>query len=343
MMDQQTPTTSLAKATAPFFVGIDLGGTNIKFGVVDSDGRTVSCDSISTDSERGVENAVARMANKVGTMLADSQIAADRVAAIGLATPGTMDIPAGMMLEPPNLPWRHFPIRDALSRAAGMKVVYANDASAAAFGEFWVGGGAEFPSVVFLTLGTGVGSGIIIDGVPLDGHHSHGGECGHIIIDSSRDARICGCGQAGHLEAYCSATALVNRALELLQAGRESSISSRLAAGQELTGLMIHEEAGTGDGLALELIMELATHLGYGMVTIAHTIDPAAMILGGAMNFGGEEDAVGQKFLAQVNQTFRSFSFPTLAELTQIVFARLGGDAGYIGAAGIARREHLQH
>jgi glucokinase len=341
-MAQRVPTTTSLEARSPLFVGIDLGGTNIKFGIVDSSGRTVAFDSIRTASQRGVEDAVSRMADKVHAMLAAAQIAHDVVGSIGLATPGTMDIPAGMMLEPPNLPWRNFPIRDALARAAGMEVVYENDATAAAFGEYWVGGGAAFSSIVFLTLGTGVGSGIIIHGVPLEGNHSHGGECGHIIIDSSPEARMCGCGQRGHLEAYCSATALVKRAQELLDAGRQSSIAARVAAGEALTGLMISEEASQRDGLAVELVMELAEHLGRGMVTIAHTIDPEAMILGGAMNFGGEDGPAGQEFLAQVTATFQSLAFPTLAENTKIAFAQLGSAAGYIGAAGVARRQQLQ-
>ena len=138
------------------------------------------------------------------------------------------------------------------------------------------------------------------------------------------------------------ATALVHRAHELLHDDRESSLSARVAGGEALTALMIGQEAGKGDALATELVMELATHLGRGMVTIGHIIDPEAIILGGAMTFGGIEDPVGLKFLAQVTQTFRSFAFPTLVKNTRIVFATLGSDAGYVGAAGIARREHLR-
>lgn len=337
-MPRHAPTATLDKAAPPLYLGIDLGGTNIKFGIVDSDGNTIAYDSIPTDSERGARDAVDRMGRQAHALLADADVAKTDVVAIGLATPGTMDIPAGMILEPPNLGWRHFPIRDALSEAADMKVVFANDANAAGFGEYWIGGGAEFASIVLLTLGTGVGGGIIIDGNTLDGQHSHGGECGHIIVDSSPDARLCGCGQQGHLEAYCSATALIKRAAERIDAGSET----QLFRTGELTGLAIKEAAAEGDSLAEELILELAEHLGRGIVTIVHTIDPAAVILGGAMTFGGENDPVGQAFLARVTQVFRDLAFPTLAENTKIRFARLGSDAGYIGAAGIARRAHVE-
>ena len=117
-----------------------------------------------------------------------------------------------MFLQPHNLPhWHYFPIRDCVAEAFGLPTTFANDANAAAYGEFWVGSGQKFHSIVMLTLGTGVGGGIIIGDLSVDGENSHGSECGHIIIDNSPAARMCGCGQPGHLEAYCSATALVKR------------------------------------------------------------------------------------------------------------------------------------
>ena len=144
-------------------------------------------------------------------------------------TPGTMDIPRGMFLQPHNLPhWHYFPIRDCVAEAFGLPTAFANDANAAAYGEFWVGSGQKYHSIVMLTLGTGVGGGIIIGDLSVDGENSHGSECGHIIIDSSPTARMCGCGQPGHLEAYCSATALVKRTQELLANGRASSLTQRI-------------------------------------------------------------------------------------------------------------------
>src|SRR5213076_556602 len=208
---------------------------------------------------------------------------------------------------------------------------------AAAYGEFWVGSGEKFHSIVMLTLGTGVGGGIIIGDLSIDGENSHGSECGHIIIDSSPTARLCGCGQSGHLEAYCSATALVERTHELIAQGQATSLSQRISETSQLTALMIAEEADRGDSLAYDTIMELATWLGLGIVTLMHTIDPGAVILGGAMNFGGHDDPVGRRFLEQVRSIVRKRAFPIPAQRTTIDFATLGGDAGFIGAAGIAR------
>ena len=146
--------------------------------------------------------AACEAAEQAGMALTDA-------AHVGLVTPGTMDIASGMLLEPPNLPgWSYFPIRDRVSHHTGLPVAYANDANAAAYGEFWIGSGAAYSSMVLLTLGTGVGGGIITNGQLLDGANSHGGEIGHMIIEAGRDARLCACGGRGHLEAYCSATGL---------------------------------------------------------------------------------------------------------------------------------------
>lgn len=341
MATHDIPRTTLKDAALPLFGGIDVGGTNIKFGLVDNDGRTIVQDSIETLSERSAADAVERMAAACRRLLASCGATMDQVAGIGLATPGTMDIPAGMILAPPNIPgWRHFPIRDALRDATGIPVTYTNDANAAGFGEFWVGCGREFSSIVLLTLGTGVGAGIVLGGKTIDGKHSHGAECGHVPIEMGPQARICGCGQPGHLEAYASATAIVKRAKELLAQGRSSLISARLAKGEKLGTKMLFEAAEADDPFALEVIMESAGYLAVGIVSVVHTIDPEAVVLGGAMNFGGHQARTGRAFLEHVRSEFRRQTFVTLAENTVIDFALLGGDAGYIGAAGMARESH---
>ena len=331
----------LGSAQRPFFLGFDVGGTNIKLGIVDDLGRAVAHTKIVTEEDRGPRDAVKRARVAVEQMLAKLGLSLADVAAVGLCVPGTMDIPRGMFLEPHNLPhWHYFPIRDCVAEAFGKPVAFANDANAAAYGEFWVGSGQKYHSIVLLTLGTGLGGGIIIGDLSIDGENSHGSECGHIIVDSSPAARLCGCGQPGHLEAYCSATALVERTHELIAQGRTTSLTERIGETSPLTALMIAEEADRGDSLSFEVVMELATWLGLGIVTFMHTIDPGAVILGGAMNFGGHDDAVGRRFIEQVRTTVRRRAFPIPAQRTVIDFAVLGSDAGFIGAAGIARLEH---
>jgi glucokinase len=334
---------SAQQAQPPFFAGIDLGGTNIKVGLVDNRGRTLSWLSIPTEVENGPEDAARRMALAVQQAIRDAKLEAGAIARVGLGAPGGMDIPSGMLTTVINLAgWDNFPIRDRVSHHCRMPVTFENDANAAAYGEFWVGSGREFPSMVLLTLGTGIGCGIIIDDVVIQGAHSHGGEAGHVIIDSRDDARMCGCGWRGHLEAYASATAVIKRTEELLAAGRATSINKRLAAGEELTPKLIAEEAEAGDDLSLEIVLETARYLGIGTVNVMHVVDPDVVLLGGAMTFGGADRELGRRFLDRVRQEVRRLARPIPAAKTVIDFATLGGDAGFIGAAGVARLDYLK-
>jgi glucokinase len=333
------PLTPLEKARPPYFIGIDVGGTNTKIGIVDDDGATLAYLSIPTTEEEGPQGLIDRAGEAIRHKLSELAIAAGDLAAAGVGTPGPMDIPNGMILDPTNLPhWRHFPVRDALSRALDLPVAFTNDANAAAFGEYWVGSGRAYSSMIMLTLGTGVGGGIIVEGRAIEGINSFGAECGHIIVDSRPDARLCVWGGGrGELEAYASASAVAQRAQEFLDAGRDSSLAKRTEKGEELTTLMLSQEAERGDQLSLEVILESGTYLGIGVVTLVHTIDPGAVILGGAMNFGGRDSSVGRQFLRRVEEEFQSRAFEVVAKNTLIDFASLGGDAGYIGAAGIGR------
>jgi glucokinase len=335
--------TPLSQAQAPFFVGIDLGGTNVKVGVVDDRGQTLSWLTVPTHVERGAEDASRRMGEAVREAVRQAGLTMDQIAKIGLGSPGTMDIPAGKLVVPANLKgWDHFPIRDRVSHYCGRPVAFANDATAAAYGEFWIGSGRDFHSMVLLTLGTGIGCGIIIGDLLLDGEHSHGGEFGHSIIDCAPDARVCACGRRGHLEAYASATAVVKRTREALDAGRPSSLNDRIKAGAELTAKLLDEQAMAGDALSLEIILQTARYLGIGMVNLMHTIDPNGILVGGAMTFGEHQSEIGRRFLAEIKSEVKLRAYAVPAENTVIDFATLGGDAGYIGTAGIARLEYMQ-
>ena len=168
------------------------------------------------------------------------------------------------------------------------------------------------------TLGTGVGGGIILEDIALHGENSHGSECGHIIIDSSPDARICPCGQRGHLEAYVSATSLVKRAKERLSAGETSSLTSVLREDGVMTALDIANHAEQGDIFAKDLVVETAEFLSRGITTMMHIIDPAIVVLGGGMNFGGSASPIGQIFLETIRRTVTELTFPVLAENTII-------------------------
>ncbi|MCC7085264.1 MAG: ROK family protein [Pirellulales bacterium] len=335
------PTVSRTDSQLPLFVGVDLGGTNIKIGLVDDLGRTLSYSIVPTAVTDGPEAGAAKTGRLVRKMIEDAGVQASDVKRLGLGTPGLMDIPAGMLVNPFNLPgWDDFPIRDRVAHHAGLPVTFANDAAAAAYGEYWVGSGRGCKSMILLTLGTGLGGGIIVNEFSIDGEHSHGAECGHLIIDYRDDARVCGCGGTGHLEAYVSATAVVKRASEALETCANSSVVVRLKEGGELTPKLLAEEAEAGDVFALELIMETAMYLGIGITSLMHTIDPSGVVLGGAMTFGGHNSSLGRRFLERIREEVRRRAFPIPAQQTTIDYASLASDAGYIGAAGLARAEY---
>lgn len=328
----------LAEATFPLYAGVDLGGTNIKTALVDDAGRVVVFRSEPTHAARGPEDAAARMGRAVHALASEVGIATADIAHVGLGSPGPLDIPAGTIVRAGNLPgWDGFPLRDRVSAHCGRPVTFANDANAAAYGEFWVGSGRDYASLVMLTLGTGVGGGIIIGDLNVEGAHSHGSECGHMIVDPADTARLCPCGQPGHLEAYASATSLVKMAQERIAAGGTGSLATAVAAGADLTPILVGTHAENGDALATDVIMEAARWLGIGVVTLMNTIDPEAVIIGGAMTFGGDSAPIGRAFLGRLREEVRRRGFPTLFASTVIRYASLGGEAGAIGAAGLAR------
>lgn len=320
------------------FLGLDLGGTNVKAGVVDDNGSVISSRSVPTEAIQGPDVGVANIVNAGRQAVTAAGIPMDRIVAVGLATPGTMDIPNGMLLEPPNLPgWTNYPIRDRVAAQLKRPTILQNDANAAAYGEYWAGSAKNVRSLLFYTLGTGLGGGVIVDDHIIEGEHSHGSELGHVILEMD-NGRLCTSGQYGTAEAYVSATALLKRFRDALDKNAVTSVRNRMDHGEELTPLIISEEAERGDALSAELIMEMARYLGATITTAVHVIDPAMVLLGGAMTFGRNDTAVGREFLNRVRQEFRKRTFATLAEKVRIEYAELGGDAGFIGAAGCARR-----
>lgn len=327
-------------ATGPVYLGIDVGGTNIKAGVVTAAGVPLTAAvSVKTEAALGPEAGLRNIEEAAQAAVAAAGIELIDLHAIGLATPGPMDIRRGMLLSPANMPlWKDMPVRDETARRLGKPTLLQNDANAAAYGEFWTGAAKEASSLVFWTLGTGIGCGIIYDNEIIEGAHSLGSECGHIIIDMDGPRTHPGTGQRGTLEAYASARAIVARCREALDAGRRSLIADRLKAGEELTPKLIGTAAEQGDELADELVMETARCLGIGTVTLMHTIDPEMVLFGGAMTFGRSDSPLGVRFLERIKEEIRARAFPACWQNTLVDYATLGGDAGFIGAAGCARK-----
>jgi glucokinase len=303
----------------------------MKGGVVEDTGRVLSSVSLPTEAYRGQEFGLERMCETIRAAVAAANLRLDQISAIGVATPGTMDIPGGLILDPPNLkPWRNVPVRQYIYDAFKVPTAFQNDANAAAYGEFWVGAGKDMHSMVLFTLGTGVGCGIIIGDLIVEGEHSHGAEVGHMKIEIT-NPRQCGCGRWGCLEAYSSATAVVKRTLEALaQAGGKSSLSELLQQG-EITARDVFSAAAAGDALADKIVEDTAFYLAVGATNMMHTIDPDMIVYAGGMI------AAGESFLERIRKHVRQLAFPVPAARTQIGYARLGNDAGFIGAAACGR------
>jgi len=314
------------------YVGLDVGGTTMKAGVLDDTGMPLGATSLPTEAHRGQEFGLQRMDETIDAAVKTAGLRWEDIAAIGVATPGTMDLKAGLILDPPNLkPWRNVPVRQHIADRFRVPTAFQNDANAAALGEYWSGAGKGTHSMAMFTLGTGVGGGIVLDGRVVEGEHSHGAELGHMKI-TYQDGRLCGCGKRGCLEAYASATGVVKRCREALAAGTRSL----LADSDELTARDIFDAAAAGDALAAKIEEETAFFLAVGTTNVLHTIDPDMVLFGGGMI------AAGEKFLERIRHHVREIAFPVPAEKCQIRYAQLGSDAGFIGAAACGRLAYLE-
>ena len=315
----------------PYYLGIDLGGTNIKSGVVDDQGRTLSFVHIETEAELGPAVGLDRLAEVARRAVAASGSRGTTSPRSDSARPGRWTSTRVCSSILPTSPAGSTGRSAKLAERLGKPTVLQNDANAAAYGEYWVGAGRIADSLILFTLGTGIGGGIIDNGRIVEGRHSHGGECGHIIIQMD-NVRLCSCGKYGHLEAYASATSLVKRAHE--RAGDESSVPLHQALSENrLTSQAISEAADAGDPLAKRLMRETAHYLAVGTVTLMHTIDPDIVLFSGGMI------AAGPSFLDMIRSDVQAMAFPVPAARTRIEYAELGSQAGVIGA-GRARMAH---
>jgi glucokinase len=319
----------------PFFVGLDVGGSSMKAGVVDDAGRPLSPSvSLPTEAERGQDFGLERMCETIGAAVERAGLRLDEVTAVGVATPGTMDLAAGIILDPPNLkPWQNVPVREFVQQRFRLPTAFQNDANAAAYGEYWAGAGREVRSMGLFTLGTGIGGGIILGDTVVEGEHSHGAELGHMKIEMT-NPRLCGCGRRGCLEAYASATAVVKRTVEALERYSGPTRLRPLAANKGTEGLTsedVFKAAGEGDALAEQLVEETAYYLAVGAANLMHCIDPEMIVFAGGMI------AAGAAFLERIRWHVNRVAFPVPAARTQVRYAQLGTDAGFVGAAGCAR------
>jgi len=317
------------------FIGVDLGGTNIKAGVVDEDANLLARVSIETQADRGPEHVLERMAQAADEARKKAGLKWPDIAAVGVGSPGPMDGKTGIVLECPNLPgWRNVPVVDKMQQKLGVTVYLENDANAAGFGEYWKGAGQGATCMIQLTLGTGVGGGIVINGQVWRGIDDCAAELGHMVI--KYDGVRCGCGSHGCIEAYGSATALVRIAREKLDAGRPSILHDWVKSGQKLTAKLVADAAHQGDALAREIYREVGTYLGVAIASFCNIFNPEKVVLSGGMSQAG--DILFGPIREEVNRR----AVAPAARRVQILPASLGDDAGIIGAAGCAMQRYKE-
>ncbi len=311
------------------YVGIDLGGTNIKLGCFDSNLNLLGKTSVATEADSGPAAVVDKMLESVKGLLAEAGRSLSDLSAAGVGTPGPAKYGEGIIIASPNLPlFKNVPLKKMLSEGLGAPVILDNDANAACWGEYVAGAGKDVNDMVFFTLGTGIGGGIVSGGKLVHGCDGNAAELGHIIIYP--DGRKCGCGQKGCAEAYASANSTAKRATEAIQDGAESGLKKVLAKKGEITSKNLYEHLAKGDKLAKQITEETANALALLCVNILHATAPARIVFSGGMI------AAGDALLQRIRHYFNEYIWKLKKETVEICFSTLGEDAGIIGAAAIA-------
>ncbi|KXT76777.1 ROK family glucokinase [Streptococcus sp. DD12] len=315
-------------------LGIDLGGTTIKFGIVTLQGEVQEKWAIATntldDGKHIVPDIVAAIKHRLDLY---GMTAAD-FAGIGMGSPGAVDRSAKTVSNAYNLNWEdRQEIGSVIEREIGIPFAIDNDANVAALGERWVGAGENNPDVVFVTLGTGVGGGIIADGNLIHGVAGAGGEIGHVIVEP-QDGFACTCGNQGCLETVASATGVV-RVARLLAESYEgtSDIKAQIDNGEAVSSKDIFDAAKAGDSFAESIVDRVSAYLGLAVANISNILNPDSVVIGGGVS------AAGEFLRSRVETYFQKYAFPKVRQTTRIKIAELGNDAGIIGAASLARQE----
>lgn len=303
-----------------FVFGIDVGGTTVKLGLFDTDGNLKDKWEIKTRTENGGENIVPDIAMSISEKMEEKNITKRDIAGAGMGVPGPVT-GDGNVIKAVNLGWENYNPNDALGELLGVPVKTGNDANVAALGEMWKGGGQGHKNMVAVTLGTGVGGGIIVDGHIISGANGAGGEIGHIHLEDD-ETDVCGCGRCGCLEQYASATGIVRIARKKLAATDRDSVLRR----EHISAKMVWDAVKAGDEVAIEAAHVYGEYLGKGLAIVSGVVDPEIYVIGGGVSKAG-------KVLIDYLKPYYEKYVLNACKDVEFALATLGNDAGIYGAA----------
>src|SRR5437762_4034772 len=323
-----------------YIVGVDLGGTNIVAGAMPVDGsREIAMQTTPTLADTGAEAVADRIAGMIEQVIAQtiSEAGANRsdFIGVGIGAPGPLNRAKGIVIVTPNLGWKNFPLRDEISRRVSLDATLDNDANCATLGEFWCGAAVGGTNVIGITLGTGIGGGLILEGKLYHGSSDVAGEIGHTSIDAN--GRRCKCGNYGCLEAYASGPAIAERAREALRGDEGESILASMVEGDQrkITAQIVYEASKRGDSIAREVVRETALILGTGVANLLNIFNPDIVVLAGGVTQAG--DALFQPLRAEV----RRRAFKPAVQACKIVPGALPLSAGVVGAIATFKQQKL--
>ncbi len=307
-----------------YYVGIDLGGTNTKIGVVDEGGNIIFTTIVKTDSMDGFEKTVERLSNILMEQIKRSEINYENIKAVGIGVPGPV-VNERIVKFWANFPWpKEVDLAGEFEKHLNKKVKVDNDVNVITLGEMWKGAAQGYKNVLGLAIGTGIGGGVIADGKLISGKNGAGGEVGHLKVE--KDGKLCGCGQNGCWEAYASATGLIREAQSRLTVNKSNLLYEK-TKGREVEAKDIFDAAKEGDSFSLSLVDYEAEYIAFGIGTLLNILDPEIIVIGGGVALAGDI------LFDRVNERLKEYALPSTLENLKITSAELGNDAGVIGAA----------
>ncbi len=310
-----------------YYVGIDFGGTGIKVGIINEDGEIQIKDSFVTDPQKSGEEIVKYIAECTQKVIKDSKLPEANILGVGIGSPGLLNPETGQLKVVVNVPnMNGIYITKQLSEILGKPAFLDNDVNTMSLGEFYYGAGKAYQHIIAMTLGTGVGGGIILNGELYRGASFTAGELGHMSI--SRDGKYCPCGNYGCLERYVGRDGIVERFMNPKNKGFETSIDKYLEDG-EVTPKAISLAAADGDKLSIQVLRETGEILGFALATLVNALNPEAIIIGGGISNAGD------LILGPASETMHRFAYAIPAKDVEIHKAELGNDAGLVGAASL--------